>query len=165
MKPTSPNSRNPDDLHPTLRKAWEAARDEWKKLYPNSPQPFLTQTYRSPGLQGAYYAQGREPLARVNEIRKTVGLPPLTAAENKRGETVTDAKPLQSKHQSFPARALDIAFTDIAGDEYKSVYPVPLFGKFAKLMLRHKDVRWGGNVSVGGHFKKLDDRPHFELAQ
>ena len=55
----------------------------------------ITQTFRSPELQEAYYSQGRESLEIVNLKRKKVGLDKITEKENK---IVTNAAPWTSPH-------------------------------------------------------------------
>lgn len=49
------NTRNPEDMHPELRKRWEWLVDVWKEQYPNHPTPKLTCVYRDkPAQQRAY---------------------------------------------------------------------------------------------------------------
>lgn len=149
------NSRDIKDCIVELQKAWQLARDVYKQKYPSAPQPFLTQTYRPYALQEAYYAQGRMALIKVNELRKKVGIAPITANENR--IKVTNAKPGQSLHNVYPSRAFDIAFTDVKGDEWNGNYPVKFFKLFADI-IKPMGVRWGGDFN--GKFKDL---PHFEM--
>lgn len=51
-------SRNPTDLHPSLRTAWEWAQAEWRVRYPWAAQPFLTTTYRGPVDQQVAFDAG-----------------------------------------------------------------------------------------------------------
>jgi len=79
-------SRNPDDLHPYLKKLWEDHQKRFEELMPGC-QLFLTCTYRSNEEQAALYAQGR----------------------TKPGPIVTKALPGQSYHNHKPALAYDVA--------------------------------------------------------
>lgn len=75
---------------------------------------FVTFTRRTAAEQGALWAQGREPLVRVNTLRELAGMPPITEAEN--GHCVTWTR--NSKHLPGPdglARAYDIAIRDKSG--------------------------------------------------
>lgn len=74
-------SRDPSELHPDLQKRWEWMRDEWRRRYPDAPQPFLTCTYRSGDAQQKLYDEG-----------------------------ASLAKPMQSLHNFVPALAFDVAF-------------------------------------------------------
>ena len=55
----------------------------------------ITQTLRSIEVQNAYYAQGRNDLATVNNLRKLAGLSSIAVGENKK---VTNAKGGTSPH-------------------------------------------------------------------
>lgn len=59
-------------------------------------QVAVTSGYRSKAEQKALYAQGRQPLAQVNALRKAAGMGPITAKANL--GTVTKAKPGSSLH-------------------------------------------------------------------
>ena len=74
-------SRDPNDLHPELRRSWEYMRDEWARRHPDAPKPFLTATYRAPVEQSELVRQGR-----------------------------SRALPGQSLHNFMPALAFDVAF-------------------------------------------------------
>ena len=76
-------SRDPNDLHPELRRRWIWMRDEWARRRPEAPKPFLTATYRSPVEQSELVRAGR-----------------------------SRAEPGQSLHNFRPALAFDVAFLD-----------------------------------------------------
>jgi hypothetical protein len=80
------------ELHPNLRKDVTKFLIDAKKEGYNLRIYFA---YRTPEQQDALYAQGRLPLAKVNEMRKKVGLYQLQPHEN---TEVTDAKRWQSYH-------------------------------------------------------------------
>jgi peptidoglycan L-alanyl-D-glutamate endopeptidase CwlK len=79
-------SRDKKDLRPELVQAYEKAVDEYKRLYPNDPQPFITCTYRSGEEQNKLY----------NQVPK-----------------VTNAKAGQSPHNYNPSFAFDIGFITV----------------------------------------------------
>jgi peptidoglycan L-alanyl-D-glutamate endopeptidase CwlK len=81
-------SRDKKDLHSELVTAYEYACEEYSKLYPSDPKPFLTQTHRSNGEQNKLYAIGR----------------------TEKGKIVTNAKGGESPHNFLPSMAFDIAF-------------------------------------------------------
>jgi len=54
----------------------------------------ILETRRTKEVQEAYYAQGREPLSRINALRSLAGLNPIGEAEGKRIITWTR----KSKH-------------------------------------------------------------------
>ena len=145
---------------PRLQEAWALLSANWVKLYPNGPKIILVETYRSPAVQAAYYAQGREPLAEVNKLRKAVGLYLLTEKENK--GKITNAKPGQSKHQVNPSKAFDIGFVVGGKMDYS-----PGHYQQADDILRPlcPDVTWGADWNRNGKTsdEHFIDRPHFEV--
>ena len=84
-------SRDPILLHPVLREKCLAFLEACKDA---GLDVILTCTGRTADEQSALYAQGRQPLSYVNNLRADCGLYPLTAQENKRKVTWT----LISKH-------------------------------------------------------------------
>lgn len=137
---------------PRLQQAWAHLKAAWEQKYPNGPKIILVETYRSPDVQRAYYAQGREKLAIVNSIRMKVGLPAISEVENRR--TITNAKPGQSKHQVQPAQAFDIGFVHNGQMDYSEHN----YAEAASILAESfEDVSWGGS------WKRLQDRPHFEV--
>lgn len=108
--------------------AW-AARPELARL----GRPIVTEGYRSPAAQDALYEQGR----------------------TKPGNVVTYKRGGESKHNTMPARALDVAFLLSNG---QVSWSAELLTKFAQLM-KAADAR----VGWGGDWLKFKDRPHFEV--
>lgn len=124
-------SRNITDCVPQLQSAWKYAIGEWDRLYPALPKPILTCTYRSNEEQTKLYNQGRTTP----------------------GKIVTQAKAGQSKHNSNPSKAFDIAFKKDGVVDWS----VDLFKKFAAI-IKPKGIKWGGDWKKG-----FIDYPHFEL--
>lgn len=136
-------SRSNDDLHPQLAYAFGKAETEWMYRYPESPRPFLICTYRNPAEQDRLYNQ---PSDKIDNDRD--------GKTDEADERVTNAKAGQSPHNFLPALAFDIAFKDKAG---KLDYSTLLFDRFAPLVLTVPNITWGGR------FKSIPDKPHFEL--
>jgi hypothetical protein len=153
-------NRDIRDAHERLQLAWGFVQSEWPKRHPKDPMPFLTEVYRSPDVQRALYAQGREKLANVNSLRRAVKLPPLTEDENRR--KVTWAMPGHSKHNPLPAEAIDAMFArgKVLLDD------VRLYKQYADLMREFDPkIRWGGDWDGDGRSddeRKLD-MPHCEI--
>ena len=108
--------------------------------------------YRNNGLQTALYAQGREDLSKVNELRHIAGTYPITEKENKR--TVTNANAGQSPHNYYMA-------IDIACMKEKSIKEIDWnnvsFWKIVEKEVAHcPELFWGGNF-------KIIDKPHIEI--
>ncbi len=108
---------------------------------------FISETMRDECVQQAYYAQGRQPLVIVNDMRKDAGLWPISEAENKKKITWTT----QSKHMT--GDAIDIIPMD--GNRPLWVYNkdawAPLVAAF-----KAQGFEWGGD------WKELD-YPHFQF--
>ena len=126
-------SRELKDLDSKLVNAYNLAKGIYANRYPNEPQPFITCTYRSNEEQTQLYALGR-----------TV-----------KGKIVTNAKAGQSKHNSLPSKAFDIAFI---GLDKKLNWNKKYFKMFADIVKEvEPSIVWGGN------FKSIPDAPHYEL--
>ena len=95
--------------------------------------PIITECYRSPERQDELYEQGR----------------------SKPGDVVTYKRGGESKHNTLPSRALDVAFLLSDGSVSWSGL---LLSKFARLM-KAADAR----VHWGGDWPGFKDRPHFEV--
>lgn len=126
-------SRSPDYLEPELRRRWELSFKSYKELYPFEPEPFLTQTYRSPERQDELYEQGR----------------------TKPGSIVTWVRGGGSYHNQLPALAFDIAFHKPIpeGGPWGNT---ELFYNFASIAKQY-DLEWGGD------WKSSLDLPHFQV--
>lgn len=86
-------SRSLNDLLPAVRSKAHAFTSACEK---RGITLLIYCTYRSEEEQQALYAQGREPVAVVNTLRRKINLPLLVEVQNK---IVTRAKPGYSFHQ------------------------------------------------------------------
>ncbi|QIX62744.1 M15 family metallopeptidase [Hymenobacter sp. BT18] len=122
-------------VHPILRAAFAKALLAWQ-LQPELAKlgrPIVTTGYRSSAEQEVLYAQGR----------------------TQPGKVVTYKRGGESRHNSVPAQAVDVAF--LLRDGQVS-WSAKLLGRFAQLMkAASSKVRWGGD------WKSFKDRPHFEV--
>lgn len=130
------SSRDRKDLWPELARRFELACAEYERDFPQSPKPFLTQTYRSRQEQDALYAQGR----------------------TKPGKVVTNARGGSSLHNFRPSAAFDIAFR--AGDAV--TWDEKHFRTFAQIAKKY-GLEWGGDWKS---FKDLPhfQAPNYTLA-
>ena len=126
-------SRELKDLDAKLVNAYNLAKGIYANRFPNDPQPFITCTYRSNEEQTQLYALGR-----------TV-----------KGKIVTNAKAGQSKHNSLPSKAFDIAFI---GLDKKLNWGATHFKNFAAIV---KEIQ--PNIIWDGDFKTIKDAPHWKL--
>ena len=102
-------SRDKKDLHSELVTAYEYTCAEYANLYPNDPQPFITQTFRSNDEQNKLYSIGR------------------TA----KGFIITNAKGGESPHNFNPSFAFDIGFVTL---EKRLSWDKKYFKKFADII-------------------------------
>lgn len=108
-------SRDKKDLHNTLAIAYENAVVEYKRLYPNAPQPFLTCTFRDNDEQNLLFLQKPK---------------------------VTNAKGGESPHNYFPSLAFDLGFITVAK---KLDWAKGNFEKFAAIITQIEPcIEWGG---------------------
>jgi len=175
-----PLSNDITQLDPDLVLVYSEGKAAWKKDHPSGPWPEINEGYRSDEVQAAYYAQSRQPLAEVNRLRKTAGLEPISAAENR--SKITDKKPGTSKHNTYPGEALDVrmrlytipkpgAKLAPAGITWDNRYYIQ-FGGYMIAAYRElkaagkvkRKLRWGHDWNGNGIAdEKFYDDPHFEV--
>lgn len=122
-------SRNIADCEHLLQLAWAKGSADFIATHPQTTV-ILTCTYRSNEEQAELYAQGR----------------------TKPGKKVTNAKPGQSKHNSLPSKAFDIAFLTNGKLDWSPAN----FKAFADIV-KPMGITWGGD------FKSPVDLPHFQI--
>ena len=140
-----------DDLRPKTKKLCELWIEECRK---NGINLVVTQTFRSPELQEAYYSQGRELLSTVNAKRKKANLQPITEKENK--SIITKAVAGSSPHNY--GLAWDFAPIVNGKIDYNNLDLFRKCGEIAKkLNFEGYTLEWGGD------FKTIKDFPHIQL--
>lgn len=138
--------RDIQSLEPETRKMAEAAIAILKA---QGIRYFINETLRKHEVQCAYYAQGRQNLEIVNQMRRDVGLRPLTSDENKK--TITNSL-TKSKH--LTGEAIDICPATKGGDPWWSA-PQGEYQKIADIM-KTCGFEWGGD------WKGAWDQPHYQ---
>jgi peptidoglycan L-alanyl-D-glutamate endopeptidase CwlK len=140
-----------EDLAPDVQ---PLARDFLRRLEAARVEFAVTSTLRTTAEQAALYAQGRDPIEKVNGLRVFARLYPISERENTYTVTNCDGIEHKSNHQS--GRALDVVPLDTRGRPYW-----PPVG----------DLRWAeiavhgeaAGFSWGGRWVK-PDCPHYEIA-
>jgi peptidoglycan L-alanyl-D-glutamate endopeptidase CwlK len=147
--------RSREKLHPDVR----ARLEKLEILAEENGLNFIvTQTLRTEDEQIAYYAQGRESLDRINELREIAGMGPI--GEREARLVVTRAKTVWDSYHAY-GLAFDIAVlnnkgqidwgedADWNGDNISDWEQLGALGESIGL-------EWGGN------FSSLRDMPHFQ---
>ena len=117
----------------------------------------VVETLRTRAVQEAYYAQGRKPLAEINELRKKAGLYLLGPEEGRRIVTKT----LQSVH--LTGKAADIV------PVVEGKIPWNITAENAGLWLAFGRLGEEAGLEWGGSWEPLDrfgigwDAPHYQL--
>ena len=139
--------RDVSKLEPRTR---EAAEKALAAIAGVGLKVWINETLRTPLTQQAYYAQGREPIDKVNAKRLGAGLWMITLPENR---VITQT--LKSKH--LEGKAIDLVPMNKDGgpdwkatkDKYQSIADImKLFG-----------FDWGGD------WKGFVDCPHFQIKE
>lgn len=108
----------------------------------------IIETFRLRSVQEAYFAQGREPLSRVNELRRNAGLWEITSKENAQKITWT----MQSKH--LKGFAIDLAPMRDGRILWQAPFELwEQYGCYGEL----SGLSWGGRWPQ-------QDLPHYELS-
>lgn len=135
-------SRKLVDSHPRLQAAFMQAKQEWEKDL-NKPKPFITCSYRSPEEQHLLFCQPTD--GKDNDKDGKI---------DEADEKVTNADSNKSLHNSYPSKAIDLAFLKKDG---KLDWTVKNFEDFFKLMKTFDpNLRWGGTF-------KFKDYCHVEI--
>ncbi len=111
----------------------------------------VTSGLRTHAQQTALYAQGRESLSRVNELRRQAGWGPISANENR--STVTNARAGSSLHNY--GLAVDVVPLGANGQPNWNV------GNDVWQRIGAAGKRQG--MEWGGDFQSIVDRPHFQM--
>ena len=151
-----PTSNKIEDLDPSLAAVYTEAKAAYIAAHPGGLRPRLGETSRPAAVQTAYYAQGRQPLAAINQLRKVAGLPLIGAGEA--GKVITRAQAGQSAHNFLPARAFDVQMLKPNGEVDWSDAPYIAFAAFVKAAAAKLAV----DVSQGAYWPTFKDFPHTE---
>jgi peptidoglycan L-alanyl-D-glutamate endopeptidase CwlK len=150
-------SRSLEHADSKLADCFLKAESEFEAAHPGV-NIIVVESFRPQVVQDAYFAQGRQQLPAVNELRLKAGLPAITQSQNR---IITYNR--KSKHSSFPSKAIDIAFVVNKSTDYKNT---KRFEVFAKIMRRiDPSITWGGDWNRNGSTKdeRFLDYPHFEV--
>jgi hypothetical protein len=113
----------------------------------------ILETLREQGVQDAYYAQGREPLEKVNALRKNNGLYLLQSEK----ENTIATKARISNHTK--GIAIDIV------PVYKNGKIIWDYNNIVWLRIEEIALRLRTDVEWGGFWKSFVDPPHWEIKQ
>lgn len=160
-------SRRIEDLAPYFQ---DAARAFWNDVVTRGPRCMLYSTARTTAEQVAMYAQGREPLDRVNAKRLLADMPPIVEYVGKNGKvrsdndyTITNADgiKIKSAHQSL--EAMDIVVLTEAGR------PTWDYKRYADEYRLLRDIGREHGLECGADWAPIDtetglgwDPPHFQ---
>jgi len=139
-------SRKIEDLHESVR---DKAKAFLRECGEQGIAILITCTLRSMEEQAALYAQGRENIAKVNELRKLSGMPTI-GHENR---IVTNAKPGYSLHN------FGLAFDVVPLDGGK-----PIWDPSHPVWLRIGNNGKGVGLEWAGEWKKFREYPHFQYS-
>jgi len=147
--------RSREKLHPEVR----AKLEKLEVLAEENGLNFIvTQTLRTEDEQIAYYAQGRESLERINELREVAGMGPIGAREA--NLVVTRARTVWDSYHAY-GLAFDIAVLNSRGQidwgedadwNSDNISDWEQLGALGESI----GLEWGGN------FSSLRDMPHFQ---
>ena len=141
-------------LKPEVRKYFE---DFVSKLEKEGLRYSILETLRTIEVQEAYYAQGRKPLAEINELRKKAGLYLLGEEEGKKIVTKT----MQSVH--LTGKAADIVpVVDGKIPWNINAENSELWRAFGRLG-QEAGLEWGGTWTPLNKFGIGWDAPHYQL--
>ena len=147
-----------EDLDHNLAAVYTEAKAAYIADHPGGLRPRLGETARPAAVQTAYYAQGRQPLAAINQLRHVAGLAPIGTVEA--GRVITKAQAGQSPHGFLPSRAFDVQMLKGDGEVDWSDAPYIAFAAYVKAAANHLGV----TVSQGAYWPRFKDFPHTELA-
>lgn len=114
----------------------------------------VAEGYRTNAVQAAYYAQGREPLSKVNQLRKAAGLLPISQAQN---NIITYAPAGTSAHNVYAAADIYLLSADNKSLENNSTWLQKFYNIIHEEVLKRKDT-----IVWGGHWQGFKDYPHIE---
>lgn len=143
--------RDISELHPVFKPLvvdWLAACNA------KGMQLLVVETRRTMDVMTAYYARGRQPLPKVNDLYRKAGLRPITKEEN--WSIITKAMPGYSWH--YFGLAIDVVplINGVPDWNYNPDDPKDYYDEMANNAME-RGMIWGGN------FRSFPDRPHIEF--
>ena len=121
----------------------------------------VNETLRQDNVQQAYYAQGRQPLEQVNELRKSAGLYLIDANDNQ--SIITNMPHVATDHGHGAGLAMDVV-PDGNWDAQESKWQVigscvdDANKNFQEILTKdNAKIFWGNN------WTGLHDKPHVEM--
>jgi hypothetical protein len=149
-------SRSIGDLDPRIQ---ERAHSFIRELQALGFRYSILETRRSPLVQRAYYAQGREPLNAINKKRADAGLYLLGEAEGKRIITWT------RKSLHLDGFALDVVPVNSNGSIPWSIKDATIAARWMALgeVGERHGFEWGGRWTPLNAWGLGRDLPHFQI--
>lgn len=117
---------------------------------------YVASVVRTDTEQAALWAQGREPLSVVNNLRSKAGFPVILPSENAYVVTMCDGVTIRSPHQD--RRAADIVPMTLA---LQPCWP----DKSDPRWLQIAEVMESFGITWGGRWKDFPDFPHYEVQE
>jgi hypothetical protein len=142
-----------DLLKPDVRQYFE---DFISKLEQRGFRYSVVETLRTQAVQAAYYAQGRKPLAEINELRKKAGLYLLGEAEGKQIVTKT----MNSVH--LTGKATDIVPVVDGKIPWNITTDNAELWRTFGAMGQEAGLEWGGSWTPLDRFGIGWDAPHYQ---
>ncbi len=129
-----------------LQKAWPLILKEFEKASPGYTL-HITCSHRTPEKQFELYKLGRQNVGSID-------FPKWTVVDMSKKVTNCDGSKVISKHNHYPAQAIDVCVVDLKTK--KVSWKDPLYQPLGKIC-KNLGLTWGGNW-VG-----LRDMPHIEV--
>jgi hypothetical protein len=152
-------NRNLDDLQPLFKKIIIYIIEQAKEKYNIDLK--VNETKRSQEIQTAYFAQGRQSLIIVNQLREKAGLYTINDKDNQK--TITRVENINTEVSHGAGLACDVVPN---GNWSSSPLDWAVIGKCV-VLANGKFVNelreFKGKVIWGGNWSKFTDKPHIEL--
>jgi protein-disulfide isomerase-like protein with CxxC motif len=120
----------------------------------------VIETKRSQAVQSAYYAQGRESLESVNQLRKIADIYPITAEQNKK--TITNVQLINTKESHGAGLAMDVMPEDGFDSDIMYWNKIGDTVELARQLFKNRLDELNAVIVWGGNWK-MKDMPHIQL--
>ena len=149
--------RDINTLHPYLREKAEELKQRCLKEL--GLRVIITECLRTNEEQMALYSQGRDSMARTNELRKRVGWGPISAKQAT--FTVTKARTASDSWHGY-GLAFDVAITDASGKKIDWSENSDWNGNGADDWAEVGRIGMEIGLDWGGNWTSIYDAPHFQ---